>query len=81
VLAKRQGVNLGRFRQALDTRAHSAKVDADVALAKQAGLHGTPAFLINGYVLSGAQPITAFRRLVMRALAEQRPPVPGKVVP
>lgn len=80
-LAKRQGVNLGRFRQALDTHAHEAKVDADLALAKEAGLSGTPAFLINGFVLSGAQPITAFRRLVMRALAEQRPPIPGKVVP
>jgi protein-disulfide isomerase len=73
VLAKRQGVNLARFRQALDTHAHRPKVESDVTLARQAGFDATPSFVINGYVLSGARPITEFRKLVMRALAEQQP--------
>jgi protein-disulfide isomerase len=81
-LATRQGVNLARFRQALDTRSQVAKVEADLAAAKQAGISGTPTFVINGHVVSGAQPITAFRKLVMRALAEQRPDkAKTKIVP
>jgi protein-disulfide isomerase len=81
-LAKRQGMNLPRFRQALDAHSHQPKVQADLAAAKQAGITGTPTSVINGYVVSGAQPITAFRRAVMRALAEQRPaPARTKIIP
>jgi protein-disulfide isomerase len=71
-LAKGQGMNLARFRQALDTHSHRPKVESDVMLARRAGFDTTHSFVINGYVLSGAQPITEFRKLVMRALAEQR---------
>jgi protein-disulfide isomerase len=81
-LAQRQGVNLRRFRHALDAHTHQPKVEADLAAAKQAGITGTPTCVINGYVVSGAQPITAFRRVVMRALAEQRAePAKTKIVP
>jgi len=38
-------------------------------LADGAGIRGTPAFVINGYYLSGAQPLKAFKRLVRYALA------------
>lgn len=81
-IAKRQGLSLGRFRQALDARTWQAKVESDMTAAKQAGVTGTPSFVINGYVLSGAQPVGAFRKLVLRALEERRPPKPlTKIVP
>jgi protein-disulfide isomerase len=81
-LAKRQGVDLGRFRQALDTRSRQSKVESDLEAAKKVGITGTPTFVINGYKLSGAQPLPAFRKLVMLALAEQRPAPPKtKMVP
>jgi protein-disulfide isomerase len=81
-LAARQGVNLTRFRQALDTHAHQSKLDGDLAIGKSAGLSGTPTFVINGYVVRGAQPIAAFRKIVMLALAEQRPDkAKAKMVP
>lgn len=72
-IAKRQGINLARFRQALDAGTWEAKIQSDMEAGKQAGISGTPCFVINGYVLSGAQPVGAFRKLVLRALAEQRP--------
>jgi protein-disulfide isomerase len=67
-----QGMNLDmdKFKAALDTRKHKAKVDADAEVGNKAGIGGTPAFVINGYFLSGAQPAAAFKKLVNRALKD-----------
>ena len=59
-----------RFRAALDSQRHADKVRADLAIAANAKISGTPGFVINGYYLSGAQPASAFRRLIRRALSE-----------
>ncbi len=45
----------------------------DKALAEDAGIRGTPAFVINGYYLSGAQPLKAFKRIIRYALAHPAP--------
>ncbi len=71
-LAASLGVDLVRFDAALDRHTHEATVKADQALAEQAGINGTPAFLINDYYLSGAQPTAAFRKLVVRALRDKQ---------
>jgi protein-disulfide isomerase len=42
---------------------------SDKALADDAGIRGTPAFVINGYYLSGARPLKDFKRIVRYALA------------
>lgn len=67
-LALAQGVDGARFEAALDGHVHAAKVSADAALASQVGINGTPAFVINEYYLSGAQPVPVFRKLIKRAL-------------
>jgi protein-disulfide isomerase len=67
-LAFAQGVDVARFDAALDNHVHAAKVSADAALANQAGINGTPAFLINDYYLSGAQGVPAFSKLIRAAL-------------
>ncbi|MEP7049150.1 MAG: thioredoxin domain-containing protein [Pseudomonadota bacterium] len=41
----------------------------DKAIAQSANINGTPAFVINGFYLSGAQPLSAFERVVRYALA------------
>jgi protein-disulfide isomerase len=68
VIAQQLGLDMAKFRQALDTRKHKAKVDADVALSEKLGIHGTPSFVIGGYYLSGAHPLPEFKKLVRRAL-------------
>jgi protein-disulfide isomerase len=68
--AEELGADLAKFRRALDDRAHKALVDADAKLADDADLGGTPAFVINGYFLGGAQPVAKFKKLIDRALAE-----------
>ncbi|HYP87938.1 MAG TPA: thioredoxin domain-containing protein, partial [Polyangiaceae bacterium] len=50
--------------------AHKAKLDADSKIGNDAGINGTPAFVINGYYLSGAQPTAAFKKLINRALKD-----------
>jgi protein-disulfide isomerase len=69
-LAEGMGVDMTKFKAALDGNKHKAVIDADVAVAKAADIQGTPAFVINGYFLSGAQPYPAFKRIVQRALKE-----------
>jgi protein-disulfide isomerase len=67
-LALTLGIDLPRFEAALDGHIHAAKVKADADVAGAAGIDGTPAFVINGYYLSGAQPASAFRKLIKKAL-------------
>jgi protein-disulfide isomerase len=66
------GLDPVRFSQALDTRAHKALIDADVKVANDAGITGTPAFVINGYYVSGAQPLGKFKKAVQRALGQRK---------
>ncbi|MEO7034194.1 MAG: thioredoxin domain-containing protein, partial [Polyangiaceae bacterium] len=68
--AQAQGINMDKFKAALDGNTHKAKIDADAELGNKAGINGTPAFVINGYYLSGAQPEAAFKKLINRALKE-----------
>ena len=63
---------LTKFKAALDNRAHKAAVDADDKAGTDLGISGTPAFLINGYYVSGAQPFQKFKKLIDRALAEAK---------
>src|SRR6186713_3553725 len=69
-IAERLGLDRARFQRALDSRTHRAKIEADARIAADAGIDGTPAFVINGAFLSGAQPAPAFKKLVQRALGE-----------
>jgi predicted DsbA family dithiol-disulfide isomerase len=43
-------------------------VTADLEAARAAGITSTPAFLVNGVLLTGAQPVEAFERLIEREL-------------
>jgi protein-disulfide isomerase len=73
-IADRLGLDKQRFRAALDSRKHRPKVEADVQIAQDADINGTPAFVVNGYFLSGAQPAPVFKRTIRRALAERMKP-------
>jgi protein-disulfide isomerase len=74
------GLDLNRFKTALDTSAHKAAIDADVKAAEAAGIQGTPATVINGYFLSGAQPLPKFKAAIDKALSDAKAPH-AQVVP
>jgi protein-disulfide isomerase len=69
-VATEVGLDMEKFKSALDSHKHKAKVDADAKIGNDAGINGTPGFVINGYFLSGAQPAPAFKKLINRALRE-----------
>jgi protein-disulfide isomerase len=69
-IAGELGLSMDKFKAALDSGTHKAKVDADMKIGNDAGINGTPAFVINGYYLSGAQPAAAFKKLINRALKD-----------
>jgi protein-disulfide isomerase len=62
--ARQVGLDVGRFRAALDSGKFDAQLSADMAEASRAGVTGTPTFFINGRQLVGAQPVEQFRRLI-----------------
>ncbi|MBX3186487.1 MAG: thioredoxin domain-containing protein [Labilithrix sp.] len=70
--AKEIGLDMDKFKAALDSNAHKAAVDADDKAGTDIGISGTPAFVINGYYVSGAQPFPKFKKLIDRALAEAK---------
>ncbi|MET0591233.1 MAG: thioredoxin domain-containing protein, partial [Polyangiaceae bacterium] len=66
------GLDGARFRAALDNRSNKSAVDADSKVADDAGISATPAFVINGYYITGAQPFAKYKKLIDRALAEAK---------
>lgn len=73
-LADKLGLDMARFKSALDGHVHQAKVQADIDAANKIGINGTPAFVINDYYLSGAQPLSAFQRVLKRARSDLKKP-------
>jgi protein-disulfide isomerase len=59
--AQELGLNMARFKAALDAKKHEADIQADTAAGNKIGANGTPAFFINGVSLSGAQPFESFK--------------------
>ncbi len=76
--ATEMGLNLGNWSANLDGSTHASEIEADKKAASDAGITGTPAFLVvpgnapSGYFLGGAQPYTKFRKIIERALAEAK---------
>jgi protein-disulfide isomerase len=58
------GLNTGQFNGCLDSHKLKARVDGDLKAGEEAGVNGTPAFFINGRMLSGAQPFEAFKKII-----------------
>ncbi len=67
--AKALGLNSGTFNSCLDSGEKKAEVDKDQADGTTAGVNGTPTFYINGKVLVGAQPFSAFKAIIDLELA------------
>jgi protein-disulfide isomerase len=58
------GMNTSQFSSCMTDQAVATQVDNDTNLASQLGATGTPTFIINGKLLVGAQPYTAFEAMI-----------------
>jgi protein-disulfide isomerase len=60
---------MSAFETCLETGKYQAAVKKDIEEGKRVGVTGTPAFFINGRLVSGAQPLDAFTRVIDDELA------------
>ncbi|HVZ87802.1 MAG TPA: thioredoxin domain-containing protein [Polyangia bacterium] len=66
--AQELGLDMAKFKAALDSGKYRDKVDAEDKEGAAAGVTGTPTFFINGTRLVGAQPAEAFKAVIDKEL-------------
>jgi protein-disulfide isomerase len=66
------GMDAAKFNACFDAHKYKERVEADVQAGNEAGVNGTPAFFVNGRMLSGAQPFDEFKRVIDEELALKR---------
>jgi protein-disulfide isomerase len=62
--AQELGLDMTKFKAALDSGKFKAQIQKDMAEAQAAGLSGTPSFLVNGRQIVGAQPFESFKAVI-----------------
>ncbi|MBC8132251.1 MAG: thioredoxin domain-containing protein, partial [Deltaproteobacteria bacterium] len=62
--AQELGLDMGKFKGYLDAKTGGPRVKADMALATQIGVQGTPNFFINGRPIRGALPFEEFKKVI-----------------
>jgi len=72
------GLDTVAFDDCLDSGKHASEVQKDVQDGRSYGVGGTPAFLINGQLVSGAVPFADFKAVIDAALQGRQP---GSVIP
>jgi len=69
---KDDGIDAGKFGDCLDNKKTLDLVKADQAEGSSVGVTGTPAFIINGRLISGAQPADNFKAVIDDELARAK---------
>ncbi|HXV27754.1 MAG TPA: thioredoxin domain-containing protein [bacterium] len=67
-LAKQVGINEGKFKKCLESGKYKDLIQQEISSGSRAGVRGTPAFFVNGKLVSGAQPYASFDRIVQSEL-------------
>jgi protein-disulfide isomerase len=67
--AREMALDITAFDKAIDENRHAAEISADTDAATAAHISGTPAFIIGGYLVAGAQPLDKFTRVIEQVLA------------
>lgn len=69
--AEELGLDEATFDECLTSEKYAEAVDADLQEGAALGITGTPAFFLNGYPLSGAQPYSVFVQAIDSLLAQE----------
>lgn len=80
-LAQSSGLDVPAFVQCLSSGKHRTTIQKDINEALRLGINGTPAFIINGRWLSGAQPLENFIRVIEEELAQTASGSPNNIPP
>jgi protein-disulfide isomerase len=71
-LADEVGLDRAKFDECVVKQQFKADVDKDAAAGAEVGVTGTPAFFINGRMLSGAQSFEKFKEVIDEELAAKK---------
>ena len=69
-LARQAGLDAGRFEADLDSAEYERVVAENFREGQQRGISGTPTFVVNGWVLSGLQPVEVYEDAIEQAKRE-----------
>ena len=70
-LARDEGLDVERFRTCYEERLRDDRVQRNMDLGQRVGIRGTPTFLIEGQLVSGALPLETFREIFDTMLAQE----------
>ena len=62
-------LNTNKFNECLDSGEMASEVSKDMSDGSAIGIKGTPGFVINGQLVSGAQPFSVFQQVIEAELA------------
>lgn len=71
--AKNLGLDTAQFIKDMEKAEYDAIIDADITMGRKVGVSSTPSFIINGVLIAGAQPVTAFDAVIEAVLAKKQP--------
>ncbi len=58
------GLDTDRFNSCFESNKYRSTIQKTMKIGSAAGVTGTPAFFVNGRFLSGAQPFSAFKKII-----------------
>jgi protein-disulfide isomerase len=67
-MAEQLGLDLNKFSDCMSSNKFLDQVNQDFSDGSAAGVTGTPSFLINGKLITGAQPLSVFQKEIEAAL-------------
>jgi protein-disulfide isomerase len=69
--AEQLDLDTGQFDECLDSGKYSTLVQNETTAARQLGVQSTPAFVINGQAVIGAQPFDVFQQVIEQELSTE----------
>ena len=70
--AQKVGLDVGKFGQCVSSGKYKEVVQKDIDEGARLGVTGTPAYFINGRLVSGAQPLERFVQVIEDELQRSR---------
>ncbi len=70
--AKILNLNTQQFSTCLESEKYAKNVEEDLAFGQKAGVNGTPATFVNGQIIVGAQPYSAFKTIIDQELGKSK---------
>jgi protein-disulfide isomerase len=66
------GIDMAKWNDCFDNKKTAPQVEAQMQEGSSVGVRGTPGFIINGRLVSGAQPFDAFKNIIDDELASAK---------